>query len=343
MKKLTFFPISIFALLLLVSQSWKTGGAGITNEMTVAEVLDKLGDESSPHLPRTDVKGVSAERGREIVLEGRTYSPYGGKSERVSKHFVCTSCHNVERDEPDLSMSDPEGRLEYVSEKGLPFLQGSALYGIVDRRSFYNDDYEKKYGGLVKAARNDLRESIHLCATECAQGRPLEDWEMESVLSYLWTIGLKMEDLNLSADEIEQINAAAKSNTETGTAEAIKLLKSKYLLGFPATFLDPPADRRRGAVETGNAERGKLIYELSCLHCHEQKRYSFFNLDNSKQTFDYLDKHIPTYSRYSIYQVVRYGTPPVPWKRAYMPHYTQEKMSVQMLEDLRTYIEQMAK
>ena len=313
----------------------------VSGETPVQEVLKKLGADDAPHLVKTTIEGVSVERGRDIVLKGWTDSPYGGKSERVSKHFVCTSCHNVERDEPNLASTDPLARLKYVGEKGLPFLQGSALYGIVDRRHFYNGDYEKKYGDLVAPARNDLRQAVHLCATECAQGRPLEDWEMESVLAYLWTIGLKVGDLQLSNEEMEQVEMALKG--ESGKDIAIALVESKYLKGMPATFIDPPADRKGGFSQEGNPEPGKMIYELSCLHCHEHERYSFFNLDHSVFTLEFMAKHIPTYTRYSIYQVARYGTSPIPGKKAYMPNYTKEKMSEQMLEDLRVYIEQEVK
>lgn len=340
MKKGIIFLLPFLAVLLFSNYEWEADWE-VTEESTVADVLMKLGDAPSEHMVNKNVQDVTVDRGRDIVLKGRTKSPYGGKSERVSKHFNCTSCHNVERDEPDLTASNPEARLEYVNKKGLPFLQGSALYGIIDRTSFYNGDYEKKYGNLVEAARNDLRESIHLCATECAQGRPLEDWEMESVLAYLWTIGLKMDDLNLSDSEKMEIEKAV--NQDKGKEAAIELVKSKYQSGFPATFLDPPSDRREGFSNTGDADRGKLIYELSCLHCHQDEKYSFFNLDNSNLSFDFLDKHFPTYTRYSVYQVARYGTSPIPGKKAYMPHYTKEKMSEQMLEDLRVYIEQKAR
>ena len=341
MKK-TYLTIALLSCIFLFANlDWKEQPPTLSDKMPVQEALKKLGAETAPHLPKTDVKGASIERGRDIVLKGRTESPGSGKSGRVSRHFVCTSCHNVERDEPDLTGSDPMARLKYVSGKGLPFLQGSALYGIVDRRHFYNGDYEKKYGGLVEPARNDLRQAIHLCATECAQGRPLAAWEMESVVAYLWTIGLTIGDLDLSENEKEEVQQAIRGKGDKMAAQ--KLLESKYLKGFPATFIDPPADRREGFSKDGNPETGKMIYELSCLHCHDQKRYSFFNLDGSDLTFDFLEKHIPSYTRYSIYQVARYGTSPMPWKRAYMPHYTKEKMSEQMLEDLRAYIKQAAR
>jgi len=341
MKKLFSFSITAISILLFASLTSQNKPTLVTAETPVAEVLLQLGDAPSSHLPDMNVPGVTANRGKDLVLRGSTLSPSGGKSQRISQHFVCTSCHNVERDEPDLSIVDPVNRLKYVAENGLPYLQGSALYGIVDRTSFYNGDYEKKYGDLVKPARNNLRQAIQLCATECSQGRWLEDWELESILAYLWTIDLKMGDLNLTDGDLKTIDAAVQGKSDKSLAK--DKIKSSYLSGMPATFLDPPKDRVAGFSNIGDPDIGKQLYELSCLHCHENKRYSFFGLNESNLSLEFLDRHFPTYSRYSVYQVARYGTSPVPWKRAYMPQYTNEKMTPQMLEDLRTYIEQQAK
>lgn len=314
----------------------------VEEDQAIAEVLEKLGDQPLPHQPDFSIPGVSAERGKELVLEGITRNAKGKKTKRQSKHFVCTSCHNMKREDPDLRVSDPQARLEYVVENGLPFLQGTTLYGAVNRTSFYNGDYEKKYGDLVKPARNNLREAIQLCAVECSQGRPLEDWEMESVLAYLWTIDLKINDLILSETEKQQIEMAV--NGETGQNEAIDLINSKYLHGSPATFVDPPKDRKEGYEGiTGNPENGKLVYDASCKHCHANERYSFFNIDDSKATFKFLKKHFPRYTKFSVYQVSRYGTSPKNGQRAYMPNYTLQKMSNQQMEDLKAYIELNAK
>lgn len=309
-------------------------------EKPVAEVLNLLSDVPSTHLPQANIAGMSMERGKDLVLHGQTISPDGSKSNRISRHFVCISCHNVERDEPDLKASNPELRLKYASKKGLAYLQGSSFYGIVDRTSYYNGDYEKKYGKLVDKARNNLRESIQLCATECSQGRLLEDWELESILAYFWTIGLKMQDLELMQEDLISIEKAIESGI--GRSGAITKIKSYYLQGIPGTFLLPPPDRKAGYSTIGNLENGKLLYELSCLHCHGQKKFSQFALDDTGLSFQFLIKHFPTYSRYSVYQVARYGTSPLPGKKAYMPNYTKEKMSDQMLEDLRAYIKHMA-
>ena len=147
-----------------------------------------------------------------------------------------------------------------------------------------------------------------------------------------------MGDLNLQQSDYEAINQAL--NGSGGQQAVIKMIKEKYLQGSPATFVTPPEDRKSGYQNIeGDAENGALIYELSCLHCHEDNRYSFFNLDESKYAFKHLERHIPRYTRYSLYQVSRYGTSPINLKRAYMPNYTLEKMSNQQLEDLRAYIE----
>jgi len=336
------FTISIIVTLSLVLTGLsKSDYYTVEKETSVAEVLTKLGERPMPHQPMTNLRGVSIDNGARLVLEGFA-SRKGEKTSKQSAHFVCTSCHNVERDEPNLGVVDAQARLEYSVEKGLPMLQGSSLYGVVNRSSFYNGDYERKYGDLVKPARNDLRKAIQLCATECAQGRKLENWEMESVLAYLWTIDLKTNDLDLSKEELSSVENAV--NQEKDQAAAVNLLKSKYLSGAPATFIKPPENRKDGYPEVvGNPDNGKLIYESSCLHCHDGQRYSYFNLDDAEITFDYLEKHFPKYTRYSTYQVTRYGTSPLPGKKAYMPLYTEEKMTNQMTEDLRAYIKQESK
>lgn len=343
MKNYWFLFIGIAAFVLFAGVSAQKEQQALVNETTsVAEVLKKLGDKPVPHQANFSINGVSAEAGENLVLRGITKNPKGGgETKKQSKHFVCTSCHNIEREDPDLSKVDPEARLKYASENGLPFLQGTALYGAVNRTSFYNGDYQKKYGDLVKPARNDLREAIQLCAVECSQGRKLEPWEMESVLAYLWTIDLKMGDLILSENELAMINDKVENGNKDTTTVA--LIKSKYLAGAPATFLDAPQDRKMGYSRTGNPDNGKLIYELSCLHCHKNERYSFLNLDESKYSLKFLENFFPRYSELSVYHVARYGTKPHPGKRAYMPNYTEEKLSNDMMEDLRTYVEQMGK
>ncbi len=307
---------------------------------SVSEVLTKLGDKSIKFPPQYQLRNVSIENGKRLFHTGFSTKSSGKRTKKQSKHFVCTSCHNVEREDPDMSVTDPQARLEYAKEKGIPFLQGTTMYGAVNRENFYNGDYYKKYGDLVLKARNNIYEAIQLCAVECAQGRKLKQWELESILAYLWTLELQFDDLILSDDEKDFIETAMKEDIQKDSAIAI--IKSKYLKGAPATFILPPENRKTGEAYVGDPQNGKLVYDLSCKHCHENERYSFFALDDSKLSFRHLKKHLPTYSRYSMYQVTRWGTSPLPGKGSYMPHYTKEKMSEQQLQDLRAYVLQQA-
>lgn len=337
--------LSFLTLLAITLLSWtqKPLVKDLSPATPVWEALRLFGEPEPNHALRQDIEGVSVEMGKNLVLNGFKQDQKLSIGTPQSKHFKCTACHNVKREDPDLSKSDPEARLDFAQKNQLPFLQGTTLYGAVNRTSFYNDDYEKKYGDLVKPARNNLREAIQLCAVECSQGRRLKPVELESVLAYMWTLELKLSDLELDEAAFTKLrNAGQKANAGQRDEAMIDLLKSQYLAGSPAHFVKPPDDRREGAPFTGRPEKGKIIYELGCQHCHEAERYSFYNLDDSKVSFKHLSQHIPRYSRYSLYQVARYGTSPIPGKRAYMPQYSTEKMSDQQLEDLRAYIEQEA-
>jgi len=333
-----FIAVIIMAVAFGFQSAAKTA-APVDEDERLYKTLAQIGYRSVDHLPDLTMSGVSAKVGEDLVKDG--FSERGDmKVKRQSRHFVCTSCHNVEREDPDLSIADPEARLDFVEKKGLPFLPATTLYGAVNRKEFYNGDYVKKYGELVEPARHDIREAIKLCAVECAQGRELKAWEVESILAYLWTIDLKLGDLNLTTAEAETVaNAVSGDGQEI---EAIQILESKYLKNSPAHFLMPPARDRKGFNTIGDTQNGKLVYENSCQHCHFQNKYSYLNLDDSNMTFDFLNNKADTYSRYSIYQVIRYGTYSKGGKSSYMPRFPKEKMSDQQMEDLRAYIKLMA-
>jgi mono/diheme cytochrome c family protein len=162
---------------------------------------------------------------------------------------------------------------------------------------------------------------------------------MESVMAYLHTIGLKLSDLPDTAPTIERINRGI-TNKDASREGIIADLKASYLLSSPATFVLPPKDRKTGfpVAATPNPTNGAVVYERACLHCHEKRRYSFFELGEGVDHYNFMSKHFPRYTRYSTYQVTRYGTSPIPGKKAYMPHYTKERMSDLQVEDLRAYL-----
>ena len=329
----------IFALFaLIVGNTEKTSSDVSLDMQNVYEVSLKLGGEKLAHIANENMEGVSAKKGEELFLTGRTIGPNGKKTSRQSKHFVCTSCHNIQKEDPNLATPNPEDRLAFAKANDLPFLQGTTMHGVVNRRTFYNGDYYKKYGeDIAEKVREDLRESIQLCATGCAQGREMEDWEIESVLAYFWTLQLKLSDLNLTEGQRDIVESALTGKADK--AEALNAINSAYLDYSPATFETPPPNRVEGYAEKGNPENGKDIYELSCLHCHENGRYSYYSLDHSKFSYKHLRKHFPKFSPYSSYQLIRYGTQPWAGDKFYMPQYTLERMSNKQVEDLRAFLE----
>lgn len=335
--------------------TWATSNSGsspsdadpieVSDSTTVWQIFERLG-KIPLHQVDTNLAGFSAERGRELVHQGYTTGPNGKRTAKQSRYFVCTSCHNTQREFADLSENDPQKRLLYAKEQGIPFLQASTFFGIVNRLSFYNDDYQKKYGDVetINEAQYDIRTAIQLCATQCAQGRRLEDWEVESVLAYFWELQIEVGDLGLKESELDKIQIALDSNVST--QRAINILREHYKEISPAHFVDKPQDFHTVKTETLSDEsrltNGKRIYELSCLHCHERRRYSFFKLDTTRSSFRYLYRQTRKGMKGSVYKITRYGTSPVFGNKAYMPQYSEEKLSAKQVEDLRLYIQHKA-
>lgn len=337
LKKILIAPLVLVGI---VSLGFVGRSSIATAETPVAEALIGLGEAPLPHYVRVD--SALARKGEEIVLTGRTTDAKGKRTSFVSKYYSCTSCHNIEQEDPDLRFSDPEARLPYVKEKGLPFLQGTTFRGIVNRESWYNDDYVKKYGDeKIEIAHEDLRASIQLCAVECSQGREMEDWEIEAVLHYYWTLQYTLGDLGLTEENLDRLNREGEDATRQPALR--EWLRGFYGQTSPAHFYDAPADKRVGYDGlVGDAGRGKDLYELSCLHCHKPGGVSHYVLWDDRLSFRHLRKMIPKDSHFSIYQIVAYGTYAIPGHRPYMPHYPAERMSKQQVEDLRAYIELMA-
>ncbi len=320
---------------LLLLSSVQDKRIGPSKDDMVAEQLFSLGMQKPDHYIENPSPEV-IKRGEELIFLGKTTPPKGETSNHISKFYKCISCHNTAKEDPDLTVVDADQRLNYAVKNNLPYLQGSTFYGIVNRETWYNDDYVKKYGSLVENAKNSLKGSVQLCAEVCAQGRTLKDWEMESILAYYWSIGIKKSDLSWEKEEYESWQGLTDK-------EKIDLIKSKYLLKSPATFSKVPENKELGYKGiTGNAENGKHIYELGCQHCHRENGESDVVLDNGKTTFRWLERNITVDTELSIYEIIRKGTYAEKGHKEYMPHYTLEKMSHQQIEDLRAYIELMA-
>ncbi|NJL74037.1 MAG: hypothetical protein HC892_02300 [Saprospiraceae bacterium] len=119
MKKVyfLFFPM---LLLFFSNFKWKQT-MSVDENSSLATVLEQLGDTTLLNRANTSIAGVSAAQGEALVLTGFAQTKDGAKTSKQSAHFVCTSCHNIQRDEPDLSKTNPQARLDYVEKMGLPF------------------------------------------------------------------------------------------------------------------------------------------------------------------------------------------------------------------------------
>lgn len=335
MKYLTF--LFALGLCFIFVSALKSPNVLIKEDTSISEVLSKLGEPLPKHA-RPNASEEQIDQGRDLIFKGRTIDSDGKKSKYISKFYTCASCHSPIKEDPNVGLFDAQARLDYAAENNLKFLQGSTFYGIANRESWYNDDYDKKYGDLVKPARNSLAESTQLCAKVCSSGRYLEDWELEAILAYFWNNQLKIKDLNISEKEMLTIQDTKNKQ------EAIDLLKSKYARKSPATFGDSPKRQDLGFEGiAGDPVNGKKIYELSCMSCHQDGGVSGVAFTNSKVDFQKFKRSFGRKTDYNLYDIVRKGTYAGQGKPRYMPLYPKERMSDQQLEDLRAYIEQEAK
>lgn len=350
-RKILIFSLFSVALILLGAMSLpgklsiKSSEDHPVDTLSVWDIYIQLG-KIPMHQVNEKVKGVSAEKGRDIVLKGITTDPKGKRIKKQSKFYTCIACHNTVKEFDDLVSISAENRLDYAIENKIPYLQGSSFYGIVNRTSFYNGEYQKKYGGVpgIVESKTDIRAAIQVCATTCSQGRALEDWELESVLAYFWTLELKINDLKLTNDQKDKIKDALA--TRKNTDRAIDYIRDAFETTRPAHFTKPIEQAELTDALLNDSKRqqeGKAIYELSCLHCHGKERFSFFNLNDSRATFKHMNRAIRKGKYHSVYKISRYGTGPKKGRKAYMPQYTLEKMSDAQLESLRIYIEAAAK
>lgn len=310
------------------------------SELPVQEVLTRLGEKPLIHgIDKVDMD--KAKMGEDLIFLGRTERD-GKKTKRISTYFVCTDCHNVQREFGTLSSEATDDRLKYAQENGLPFLPGSTLWGIYNRTSFYNDDYVKKYGELVDNARDSLANAVQLCSKYCSSGRYLEDWELESIMHYFKKGELRMKELSLSENTLKNIRSYEKLD-DREKSELRDKIKKRYRQHYSATFMETmPRDKRPYGKE-GDVKNGELIYKKACMFCHENKRVTYLHLDQGALSGKMFWSNIKKYNDLSLYQIIRHGTYSKAGRKQYMPLFTKEKMSDEQLNDLVAYIRKIAK
>lgn len=342
----TLFSLSIIlvfvALTSMGSRNIKAVELEFKPETPLWEVLILLGDKKPAHYIEKPSDEL-IEKGRQLVFNGQLVDAKGNKTKRISRFFKCIHCHNTTIEDPDLTVSNPETRLDFVIGQNKPLLPATTFYGIVNRTTYYNDDYAKKYGKLVEPARDSLVNAMQLCATECSQGRKLEEWEVKAILAYYYSIQFTLGDIKLGNDEYEKLKMVFKNDYRNIKGETIKYLKSKYLQASPATFVDYADKSIRKFGEQGNPQIGQKIYVHSCMNCHKTVGgVTNFKLDMEKVTFRTLKRSLNKNNHFSAYYMVRKGTYAVPGYKPYMPNFSKERLSLQQMEDLVAFINQQA-
>lgn len=316
----------------------------ITNETLVWKVMMKLGKVNVNVLDKK--KESSKIKGEQLVTQGSTTSFKGNRTAMTSNKLTCIACHTIQKEHPNANNITPQDRLEHGDSMNIPFLPGAPFYGLVNRVAFFTNDYQEifahKNRSALQVGHRDIRKAIQACNTLYAKGRTLAPWEIESILAYLWTLELKIGDLNIPAAVVHTVESAI--NTNKNNARAVNLMRRYYKEVYAASLVLPLPIEERNLISPvlNDFGSGKKIYKLSCLHCHGDKRYANFKLDESQKTFKLLKKHFDAPTRYSIYDAIRYS-PGSKGNKTNPPHYTAERMSNQQLQDLRFYIAQKAK
>ena len=168
-------------------------------------------------------------------------------------------------------------------QNDINFLQSTTFWGIVNRESWYNDDYITKYGELVIPASKSLYESTQLCAQECSSGRMLKEWEWEAINHYYHSLQLTVGDLNLDDESLNillALKTGATAIDEDQEAHLISSIRNRYMIKSPARFQDPIVAKANDQGKSGEKENGEKIFERSCMSCHTYGGPSQLVLEN---------------------------------------------------------------
>lgn len=336
--------LTIIALTNLAVHTVPSPRLEITNDTKVWKVMTSLGKINVNVLSKQE--RYDPVKGQQLVMRGSTRNFKGKKTAKTSAKLFCIACHTIEKEHPRVGTMNPQTRLEHGDSMGIPFLPGAPFYGLVNRVAFFTNDYQQVFAHKDRIALQEGHRNIRLAIQACnkvyAKGRKLEAWEIESILAFLWTLELKMGDLQIPDKTVAIIEESIKTNI--GNSKAVNLMRRYYQEVYPASLVGPIpiGERNRISPVLNSYGNGKRVYKQSCLHCHGGKRYANLNLDRSQKTFNFLKKHFDIPSKYSIYDAVRYS-PGSKANKTNPPHYTVQRMNNQQIQDLRFYITQKAK
>jgi mono/diheme cytochrome c family protein len=288
--------------------------------------------------------------GRELVISGQVKRPPTGPAPSVplSEHYRCFHCHNFIRENPRLTVQDPEAREKLIRkaeadksrQDGLPLrmMPGTTFWGAVNRERFYNGHYARYHnlklsdGSVMNPAR--LPDAIQICCNYCSSGRYPEPWELDSIHAYFWDLELRLDDLGFSDMVAEHILANLKSGDAQAVGRARDLLRQNYLRAAAATAVDLPA-KSDGPIDTypdgsrfeGDCRAGNQLYQSACAVCHGTNLNPVAGRE--------LVQNDRRFHRFVWHGTERDGL--------YMPLFTAERLSRQQAADIRAYLSSLSR
>ena len=307
--------------------------------------------------------------GKEIFLNGSVKKPPTGTrpSEPISKYFKCITCHNYDREDPDLTNQDPEARFHWIEKTGqkIYLLQGATMWGIVNRETFYADYYgiyhhlcvpegkkppSTPCGPLLKVCGPgcrtmdpaSLEDAIQVCSAYCSAGRYLQEWELYALLAFFWDQEIRLKDLDLTPEQAAHMKKVLTSRSpDPQYAKGLRgLLAGKYAKKAGNTFRGIPKATKEAlggtlVVEYGNGRefagdsgRGERLWQLSCGRCH--------GMENMPAKAKYFTEDLDKF-----HKMIAKGTRNR--DKPYMPNFTLERLSHQQSADILVYLKSLEK
>ncbi len=288
--------------------------------------------------------------GRELLIKGQVQDPPlgPGPSSLLAKEYRCVHCHNLAREDPRLGEQNPETReqmlrqavaaqAKILSKQGddppLFLATGTTLWGVVNREQFYNGHYAKYHplklaSGAVMNPQS-LSDAVQICCKYCSGGRYPEEWELDSILAFLWELQIRLKDIGLPEKTEADILRGLKSDSAHERAAARAQVRRAYLRVASADVLEIPLATKGkndvyagGVVVEGSSQAGKFLYESACANCHGGGIHH-------KQGVDLVG------SSRDFHRLVARGTER---DGLYMPLFTKQRLSPRQLADIRAYL-----
>jgi mono/diheme cytochrome c family protein len=293
--------------------------------------------------------------GKELVTTGQVKQPPVGAAPSLplSEYYRCVHCHNLVREDRRLPVQDPEAREAMIRQAAPPqpelrdgavlsLTPGTTLWGAVNRERFYNGYYEKYHhlkladGSAMRPDR--LGDAVMICSYFCSVGRFPQDWELNSILAFLWTLELRLKDVDLAPDEAQRLLILFNRGKPDAVELARQALRRKYLAASAATEALLPYKNEDNVVYyglptpakiSGDARNGKFLYQSACAGCHGDV-YAIAGRELAEDDEGF-------------HKSIWHGKTHPGKHKLYMPLFTAQRLTRPQAADIRAYLRSLPK